>query len=477
MNRENKLIKNTFILSIGTFMPKFAGYITLPILTGYLTKEQYGTYDLVTLLVSLLLPVATLQIHTAAFRFLIDHRQDREKAKLYFSNILAFVIPVSVVILTITYFILPIDSPALKFWICIYLFFDIVIAEARQITRGLSRNMIYSISSIISAVIRMLLIVLLVRFLHYELLGAVIALAISPVISLAYLFVKMRMYELVDFRMFDPKVLKEMLEYSWPMVPNNLSMWVMRVSDRFVVTLFMGVSANAVYAVANKIPSLLSLAQTTFSLAWQENASVVSKDKDVAEYYSKMFSVMLNLYAGFLGLLIACTPILFALLIRGDYLEAYDQMPILFLGMFFSCMSTFLGGIYIAFKSTKSVGISTVLAAICNFVVDIALIRYIGLYAASGSTLISYAFLFTYRMINVRKLVAIRYNIKQLVFTMGLLAVESALCYINSFYTNCVNVILGTVVFLILNKALVRGVFVKGAAFTRKMINRYRRRK
>ena len=89
MNRENKLIKNTFILSIGTFLPRLAGYVTLPILTGYLTKEQYGTLDLVSLLVSLLLPVATLQIHTAAFRFLIDHKHDREKAKLYFSNILA----------------------------------------------------------------------------------------------------------------------------------------------------------------------------------------------------------------------------------------------------------------------------------------------------------------------------------------------------------------------------------------------------
>ena len=431
--------------------------MTLPILTGYLTKEQYGTLDLVSLLVSLLLPVATLQIHTAAFRFLIDHKHDREKAKLYFSNILAFV--------------------ALKIWICIYFLFDILVAEARQITRGLSRNLDYSISSIVSAMVRMVFIVLLVKALHYELTGAVVALAISPVLSLAYLFVRVRMYELIDFSLFDPQVLKEMLAYSWPMVPNNMSMWVMRVSDRFVVTLFMGVAANAVYAVANKIPSLLSLAQSTFTLAWQENASIVSKDKDAAEYYSKMFSVMLNLYAGFLGLLIACTPILFALLIRGSYEEAYQQMPVLFLGMFFSCMSTFLGGIYIAFKATKSVGISTMLAALCNFVVDLALIRYIGLYAASGSTLISYAFLFAYRMADVRKLVAIRYNVWQMIFTMSFLIVESALCYINSFYTNCVNVVLGTIIFLVLNKELVKGFFVKGTAFTRKMYNRFIRRK
>ena len=477
MSRETTLVKNTFILSIGTVLPKLAAFVTLPVLTACLSKKQYGAYDLVTTLVMLVMPVLTLQIHTAAFRFLIEHHNDRDLAKLYLSNIMAFVLPIGVLAVIVIFCFLPVQDTVLRLCICTYLFADIVVSEIRQVTRGMARNLDYSISSIVSAMVRMVFIVLLVKALHYELTGAIVALAISPVLSLAYLFVRVRMYELIDFSLFDPQVLKEMLAYSWPMVPNNMSMWVMRVSDRFVVTLFMGVAANAVYAVANKIPSLLSLAQSTFTLAWQENASIVSKDKDAAEYYSKMFSVMLNLYAGFLGLLIACTPILFALLIRGSYEEAYQQMPVLFLGMFFSCMSTFLGGIYIAFKATKSVGVSTMLAALCNFVVDLALIRYIGLYAASGSTLISYAFLFAYRMADVRKLVAIRYNVWQMIFTMSFLIVESALCYINSFYTNCVNVILGTIIFLVLNKDLVKGFFVKGTAFTRKMYNRFIRRK
>ena len=62
MSREGKLVKNTLILSIGTFLPKLASFVTLPILTAYLTKEEYGTYDLITVLVSLLLPAVTLQI-------------------------------------------------------------------------------------------------------------------------------------------------------------------------------------------------------------------------------------------------------------------------------------------------------------------------------------------------------------------------------------------------------------------------------
>ena len=40
MNREKALAKNTLILSIGEFLPKFSSIITLPIITGGLTKAE-----------------------------------------------------------------------------------------------------------------------------------------------------------------------------------------------------------------------------------------------------------------------------------------------------------------------------------------------------------------------------------------------------------------------------------------------------
>ena len=461
MSREKKLVKNTLILSIGTFLPKFAVFVTLPVLTACLSKEQYGTYDLVTVLVSLILPITTLQIHTAAFRFLIEHRHDRELAKVYLSNILAFVIPVSLVSLTITYFFLPVKDVEIRIWICIYLFFDTIVSEFRQITRGMSRNLDYSISAIISAFVKMILTLLLVQFLKYELLGAIIALALSPVISMVFLIFKIKAYEIIDFRLVSKDVLKDMLAYSWPMVPNNMSGWIVRASDRFVVSAFMGLSANAVYGVANKIPHLLSLAQSTFAMAWQENASIASKDRDVGKYYSKMFVVMTNFYAGCLGLIAACTPILFRILIKGDYSESYPQIPVLLLATFFSCMCGFLVGIYIARKATKSVGITTVLAAICNIVVDLALIKTIGLYAASVSTLVSYVFLFAYRMFNVRKLVKISYDFKSFFIAITVIFVECFLFFLNTPVFNIVNMCFGTLTFVFLNRQVIASVFSK----------------
>ena len=461
MSREGKLAKNTFIIAIGTFLPKLASFVTLPILTGCLTKAEYGTYDLITVLVSLLLPAATLQIQAAAFRFLIDVRHDEKEIKTIVTNIACFIAPTSIIALLILYIVLFTQTVPVRIFICLYFLADIVVNAARQICRGIDKNLDYSISAILSALGKMVFAVVFVYWLKAGLLGTVISLFAASLISFVYIVLKAKLYRYVDFKYFSKPKLKEMLAYSWPMVPNSMSAWVMRVSDRLVVTAVMGVSANAVYAVANKIPSLLNLAQSTFTMAWQENASIVSKDEDASEYYSSMFRTMFDLMAGFFGVLIAITPLLFKLLIRGDYSEAYFQIPILFVAMFFFSMSTFLGGIYVAYMKSKSVGITTAVAAAINLITDIGTIHWIGLYAASGSTLVSYIFLFVFRIIDVQKIIRVKYSKKHILFVISLMVVESVLCFLQKPLLNVVNILFGVTLFFVLNRSFVRTVYRK----------------
>jgi len=456
MSREGKLVKNTLVLSIGTILPKIASFITLPILTGYLTKEDMGAYDLVTVLVSLILPVATLQIQTAAFRFLIDCRDDEKEVKTIVSNIVAFTIPTSLLALCIVYLCLYSQPNQIRLWICFYFLADILVNTGRQVCRGLGKNSDYAISAIISSICKMVFAVICVYYLRLGLQGTLFALFAASSFSLLFLLVKSKLLRYIDLTLLDKGRLKEMLKYTWPLVPNGMSAWVMRLSDRLVVTAFMGISANAVYSVANKIPSLLHLAQNTFTMAWQENASIVSADSDASEYYSAMFRTMFNLMAGFFGLLIAAVPLLFKLLIRGDYGEAYFQMPVLFLGMFFLSMSTFLGGIYVAYKRSRSVGVTTTVAAVVNLVTDIAAIKWIGLYAASGSTLIAYAFLFVFRIVDVQKIIKVSFDWKHSLLVLLFMILESVICYFQKPLLNIVNIILGLALFMALNHQFVR---------------------
>lgn len=100
MNREKALVKNTIILGLGTFIPQLFNFITIPILTRYLSTDEYGIYDLLLTIVGLLLPIVTLQIQAAGFRYLIDTRDDTERCRVIVSNILVFVTSVSMITLT-----------------------------------------------------------------------------------------------------------------------------------------------------------------------------------------------------------------------------------------------------------------------------------------------------------------------------------------------------------------------------------------
>ena len=152
---------------------------------------------------------------------------------------------------------------------------DILVNAVRQIARGINRTADYSISAIVSAAGKLIFAAICVGWLKMGLLGAILSLLGASFISLLTIALRIRLFKYIDFRMISKSEIIELIKYSWPMVPNSMSLWVMRVSDRFVVTLTMGIAANAVYSVANKIPSLLNLAQSTFTMAWQENASIV----------------------------------------------------------------------------------------------------------------------------------------------------------------------------------------------------------
>lgn len=455
MGNEEKLIKNTAILALGTFLPKLASFAILPILTGRLTQEEYGTYDLIIVLVSLFLPAVTLQIQTAAFRFLIDVKGNKAEETSIITNIFAYTLPASVAAVAVLFFALRGIDSIERILICLYFICDITANTERQIVRGLSRNKYFSISAILGSLGQFAFVVIFVLLLDGGLVGATLSLIVASLCESVYLFLGAKLYQYINPKAIDKLQIKKMLQYSWPMVPNSMSMWVMRVSDRLVISIFLGVASNAIYAAANKIPSILTIAQNTFSMAWQENASVAIREKDSDAYYCRMFRSFFDFMAGAFGMLVAVLPVLFAVLVKGDYGDAYIQIPILLMASFFFSLTGYLGGIYVAYMKTKSVGITTAVSAVCNLVINLTLIHFIGLYAASVSTLVSYILLTVYRMIDVQRFVKIKYDVGHILLILSVLAVMSGLAMMQTLTLNLLNVVIGAALFAILDGKMV----------------------
>lgn len=457
MGRTKELAKNTFILALGAFLPHLGALVTLPIYTGMLSKTELGRYDLIVVTVYIISVIITLQIHQAVFRFLIDVR-GKEDEKSYITNTIFFeLFPaiIASVIFGFTFYTLPIVSRLL---IAVYSFINIQFVVFGQIARGLGRNLIYSIGAIINTVLNLIMVLVLMvgRGLGFN--GLFISLNLAFLTGTVFTMIACRIPQKIDLQLLNKSKLKELLSYSWPMVPNTLSIWTVNTFAKWVIRFFLGLEMNAVFAVAGKIPNIFNFAYSTFNMAWQESASIAVSDNDKDAYYSKVFNAFLYFITGIVLLLIAATPLLFKILIKGSYDEAYEQIPILFISVYFSSIAMFFGSMYIAHKMTKSVGISSALAALVTCVLNLLLIKPLGLYAASLSMVFSFMVLAVYRGADLhrKKIVQIKYDPIVTPLCFVLVLISAVLCYMQSFWPNIINMILALVSFTILNRDLLR---------------------
>ena len=75
---------------------------SLPILTKNFSIEDFGIYDLIISIASLAIPIITLLVQQAVFRYLIDTK-DKQKIKEYITNGLIVVVTVSSIFFILQY--------------------------------------------------------------------------------------------------------------------------------------------------------------------------------------------------------------------------------------------------------------------------------------------------------------------------------------------------------------------------------------
>jgi O-antigen/teichoic acid export membrane protein len=453
-NRNQELIRNAIILGIGQIVPKLLTLFILPILTAYLSTEEYGSFDLVISIASLIIPLITLQIQQAVFRFLLVSK-NRDEKKNYLTNAVLFVFFSSIVgmpFLFIGMRLLHIDNRSALI-ICFIFMSESLYGVLGQAVRGASTNIKYAMSVIVYSIVNLAMILLFVVYNDMALHGVLLAQMIAYIVADIYMYwgLSERLY--FDIKQFSKESIKQLLKFSIPIVPSSISLWIVNFSDRVIIVNSLGVGANGIYSVANKIPSIYSTAYDIFNLAWTETATKVFDDGSHVEYYSSLLGTLYSFLIGVMLLLIAATPVVFRVLVNAQYDAAYYQMLILYFGVFFNSFVNFYSGIYLALKRTRQVGYSSIVGAIINIVINVLLIGKIGLYAASISTAISFLIIAVYRAYDLSKVVKIRYDIKQIIVGITLLGIAEILCYSRNLLSSLICVLIAVVYNAIMNRA------------------------
>ena len=411
--RGKYLLKNTVIFAIGNFGTKLIAFFLVPLYTNILTTNEYGVVDLIYTIGTVLVPVLTLNIGEAVMRFSLDKNAEQEK--IMSTGVLSFALSM---ILCLLIFPIAVNFKEIGAFSGYVYGYTISLALC-QISlcnlRGKELLLKYSIGNIILSLSTAILNIVFLMVLHKGVEGYLTAYILSNLITALYALIAGNILDVFKKFKIDKKLSKEMVKYSVVLIPNSFMWWIMNSLDRIMVTSMVSVAANGVYAVAYKVPTLVSMVAGVFNQAWAYSAIREEESSDKTEYSNSVYErlVGINVVVG-MGLLMIMKKFL-QYYVGKEYYEAWKYTPFLVIGFVFMTIGTFVATEYTVHKDSVGFVVSGIVGAASNVVLNWLLISHMGAMGAALATCFSYILVYVYRVIDTRKYIVLKvFKVKHL---------------------------------------------------------------
>ena len=429
MNSYKKLMNNSLVFAIGSLGSKLLYVLLLPLYTYYLTTSEFGNVDIITTTATMLIPVISFSMYDAIMRFALNKEISN-------SSVISNGILVASIGIIASFFLIPLLSifkvfSELTFYLFIIISVQIFERILAQYARGIGKINIFAINGILLTFTTAILNIVLIVNLSLGVQGYLLSIVYANIVSIIFLLVATKAYSKIRIRFFDLTLIKSMLSYSLPLIPNTLMWWLINASSRFFILNFIGLSANGMYAVASRIPSLLGIVTEIFSQAWQLSAIEEYENDSKSDFYSKVlrqYVAMLSIGVSFI--LVIIKPLI-SFLFSSEYYNSWEAIPFLIIGVMFSSLSGFLGAFYIASKETRGVFKTSIYGGAISVVFNIVLIPNLGLIGAGISSMISFGSMFLLRYRDARNYVEISIKWRSFIINLILLYSQLILLFLN----------------------------------------------
>lgn len=453
--KSRALLKGTGIYAIGTLGTKMLSFFIVPLYTYYITTEDMGLYDILLTSIQLLAPIITMQVSDAAFRYII--RSDEDPAK-YIRNTMHVLIVNCSVAFSLVFVVDCFHSIPYCTYFALLLVLTRIMDTIQKLLRALKNQMLFAISGIIYSVVFFSLNIIQICIFKRGVSGLLISGIIANLVSICVIFAFEPNLRINYLKKTNFTIVKKFYKFSAPLVPNYLNWWAINSSDRYIVATFLGHSANGILAIAHKFPTVLQMVLNLFTTSWQD-LSVAEKDKECGDYNSRLFKFYYCLSMSFMWILMPATKVIIHIVMSSAYKTACDYVSFYYLGTLFQSYSSFYGVGYLRNKKTWKAFSTSIYGAIINIVINIALIKVIGLQAAAVSTFIGFLVMWFIR--ERQNHIELNIKINALVFIPLLVSdILVAVLSINlSVSINCLLTLVCLVSFLIFNNTIIKTVF------------------
>jgi len=432
-----RLFRHSAIYSISTSVQRLQGLILTPVYTStlYLPQvSQYGNYGLVYTFIAFMNFVYLYGMDAAFLRyFFLGKKSPKSVFSSSFLILILSSLVTSVLLLVFAGSIAEVIlfSPALAPLVrlaALILFFDtignfpflILRAEERPVTFTVFRMLRFSLELIFNIIFVVVLKKGVPGILYANLLASMINLIVMSPFAAKY-------FQLV----IDFPLVKQMVRFGLPFLPNGIAFMTIEMMDRFLVTKYLGKDVMAFYHANCKFATVLLLLIVGFRNAWQPFFLKIARDKNAQVIYSRI----LNYFVFGAGsivifMLFFIKPILTHHYFSSFYIlgtKYWAGIPIIPWRVF----AYFLFGIYVIFtpafyitKKSQYMFLFTGAGAVINILLNFLLLPRIGMWGAVTATVGAYFVMALLISMVAQKIYPIPLNYKKLFWGTTIIALS-----------------------------------------------------
>jgi len=395
-----KLFSNSMIYVLSLLFNKGLTFLLLPVLTFYLTKEDYGVLGLVTAIST----IASIYIGFFPSGFLIAKfaQYGKEKISEYIHHILVLTVFTTIMVLLILIifqnFLLPAEvenKTLLMIMITVYalftIFFKFVDTIFQVEQNAIKFAILQTFQSVTSLGLGLLLIIQFSQGWEGKYYAELTILFFIFLYTIYY--IKKNNYYKFNT---DYSKLKELFSFLFPLTFSVLGLYIMGTIDRVFVSNMLGLEAAGIYNVAITMAIIINMVYDSIIKALDP---IMYQNLTIDDDTSKIKVVKIIYFYSLLcliiyGLFLLLLPYVFNIMINEKFIEALILIPILGLGLTFEGLRKTLDAPLVFRHKVKSLAIITLIASFLNIILNYYLIDIYGINGAAYATVLSFLVLY-----------------------------------------------------------------------------------
>jgi O-antigen/teichoic acid export membrane protein len=342
-------------------------------------------------------PVISLKLGVACFRS-VRVEADASKKTDIIKTILVFSAFYHLILLLFLWLISPYFELNYKFPFLIIVFLSSFFTILGSIARSLYNRKALIFSGIVNS-IGILIFSSLLFYLGKKGIEPIIyANILMNCLTISILIFSLKLPKIILGGLFNPHILKDSLHFSLPLIPNVLSRWFVNLANRYIIAIFLGIGSNGIFAVATKIPAIISVFSSIFFTVLQDIAFTDKKNRKDDAYYGRLFKKLFIFQVASSLVILAFSKQLTHLLFAPEYAETYRYLPLILAGSLFTNFADFWGVFYQLEKKTLTILNTNIFGAVINCFVTLIFIKHIGLFAPALGTMLGFLTMWLMRM-------------------------------------------------------------------------------